>query len=913
MRTLNPLLFTLPLLLAGCWLDHGPSTPATPTPTPQPVPTPMETLSGIAAVGAPVVGAIVEIRCDAFTDSAQTGDDGAWTAEIPEGVTPCVLKASGGEPEVTLFSYATAAGTVNITPLTTLVVARAVAASGGGTDLEAAFDADSLDAAALADAIAEAQAEALEALADAGLDIADDFDPFGAEFDAVAGDPHDDLLEAFAAGLADAGLTFSEFVGAWAEHGPDAIPTDDEDTGPGDPTPPTDPVTPTNPVTPTDPTPTDPVDPTDPTDPTDPVPGFLGDTTGATAMIGGNRQTATVMRDFDGYPYSRRTAVYFDATDDTASLALQLRFDASEAKVDQAQACGNGVELTYVAGFVSYTGAPGAGDDAGCTITVTERSDVHVAGTFSGTLYRHGVDEPLTVTDGEFRYEVDLFAAGSAVGASFEGLATGKLGGQGDGAGDAGWSDAAWQHVNTEVSVVDLATPMTYAIDGSDPLDGGAQAIAIRKDGVGPIEGRRFARSFDGDVYFSTLLRATSVAGDNRTRINFGALGLYVGIDDAADPTNHFVANVGPTVFRFGGQVEAGRTYLLVARLWQSTGDSYDRMDAWLDPQAGDTATPDVTATRTPGSDDLRFVNRIGFTVDGQPNDLELDRIRVADTWAALFSAALPAPDPLAKGGECGGGAGETSELPSGPDLIGTCAGEYEVTTSFDGQHRRGSVTIGADNAIDFDTGISYTAADAAAAQVYDRINCCNRIDVIYANGDKFNLHRSSNGVLRTMIFTPSGESAVGVSLLPPLAEGTADGSLLDGNGIVGTVDGVVQIETPQDAFFLSGNATGFNIGGGGVWYIRNVPPVVGVHECGTSSNGVRIQYLNNVTPGGGVSGGGADGGRCTITVDAVTTNRFGSATAVEGRFHAELLTNGLNNIGNPGAMVTDGYFRYVP
>ena len=127
MRMIQRLLLVTPILLTGCWLDAGsPTPPQTPTP-PLPSP-PVETLSGVAAIGAPLVGAIVEIRCDGFVDSTQTDDDGAWTAEIPEGVAPCLLRASGGTPEITLYSYAAAAGTVNITPLTTLVVARAVAA-----------------------------------------------------------------------------------------------------------------------------------------------------------------------------------------------------------------------------------------------------------------------------------------------------------------------------------------------------------------------------------------------------------------------------------------------------------------------------------------------------------------------------------------------------------------------------------------------------------------------------------------------------------------------------------------------------------------------------------------------------------------------------------------------------------------
>src|SRR5690606_24247535 len=55
----------------------------------------------------------------------RTEADGSWSGTINSDALPCALRVSGGSPAVTLHSYASTGGTVNITPLTDLALALA--------------------------------------------------------------------------------------------------------------------------------------------------------------------------------------------------------------------------------------------------------------------------------------------------------------------------------------------------------------------------------------------------------------------------------------------------------------------------------------------------------------------------------------------------------------------------------------------------------------------------------------------------------------------------------------------------------------------------------------------------------------------------------------------------------------------
>ena len=108
------------LALQGC--GGGASTAAAPAAV---------TLGGTAAVGAPIVGATIGLVCagGVALTSAPTSSTGAWQLTLGSQALPCAAKLSGGTVNgntntVQYHSIATSAGTMNITPLTDLLVAN---------------------------------------------------------------------------------------------------------------------------------------------------------------------------------------------------------------------------------------------------------------------------------------------------------------------------------------------------------------------------------------------------------------------------------------------------------------------------------------------------------------------------------------------------------------------------------------------------------------------------------------------------------------------------------------------------------------------------------------------------------------------------------------------------------------------
>ena len=89
-----------------------------------------QTIRGVAATGAPIVGGTVTARCAAGNElSTSTTSDGSYTLAITNQVAPCVLEVAGGTingktNSQKLHSAATTTDTVaNITPLTELALA----------------------------------------------------------------------------------------------------------------------------------------------------------------------------------------------------------------------------------------------------------------------------------------------------------------------------------------------------------------------------------------------------------------------------------------------------------------------------------------------------------------------------------------------------------------------------------------------------------------------------------------------------------------------------------------------------------------------------------------------------------------------------------------------------------------------
>lgn len=116
MKKLQYTSICLALFIAGCGGSGGGANN-------QPSNTP--NLSGTAAVGVAIKAAEVTAKCkdgSGFVATTTTDMAGKWSGKVGSGSFPCVVTVTGGDPEITLRSYATKSGTLNITPLTDLAL-----------------------------------------------------------------------------------------------------------------------------------------------------------------------------------------------------------------------------------------------------------------------------------------------------------------------------------------------------------------------------------------------------------------------------------------------------------------------------------------------------------------------------------------------------------------------------------------------------------------------------------------------------------------------------------------------------------------------------------------------------------------------------------------------------------------------
>jgi len=191
------------VLLSGCLNDDDVITPAA------------STLSGTAATGAPIVGGVVTVKCATGTATdPQTENDGKWEVPVAGLTLPCAVEVNGGTIGVggsanatPYYSTAISAGTVNITPLTSMIVAEML----GSTDLATWFGALSSGAFANINSNALQNAQTAVENAIAGLRAGlGSLNPFTSMFTATSGNQMDDILEALGA----SGATYAQIVSA---------------------------------------------------------------------------------------------------------------------------------------------------------------------------------------------------------------------------------------------------------------------------------------------------------------------------------------------------------------------------------------------------------------------------------------------------------------------------------------------------------------------------------------------------------------------------------------------------------------------------------------------------------------------------------------------------------------------------
>jgi len=192
-------------LLAGCGGGDDPAPAA-------------DTLSGVAAVGLPIVNGVVAVKCSSgpALASTTTNTTGNWLVTLVSQTLPCAVQVSGGSIGASAnatpyHSIAVIPGTVNITPLTDLMVARVANTNNPqswfGAPVFTSVNANALSAALNNLVTGLAVSAPLDALKNP-------INPITASFTAKAGDPIDNWLEAFRTAVANLGQSHAAVVQA---------------------------------------------------------------------------------------------------------------------------------------------------------------------------------------------------------------------------------------------------------------------------------------------------------------------------------------------------------------------------------------------------------------------------------------------------------------------------------------------------------------------------------------------------------------------------------------------------------------------------------------------------------------------------------------------------------------------------
>lgn len=162
-------------------------------------------ISGLAATGAALANASVSLKCTSGTATGSTAADGTYTIALGAAqVLPCMVRVtSNASPAVTLYSFATQYGRVNITPLTDMVVAKALA----GNPDTAFSNFSATVGSGVATQLAAAQTYVSSTLVAAGLSAAA-MDILSGAFS--VGDSTDHMLDTLGAALTAAGKAQSD-------------------------------------------------------------------------------------------------------------------------------------------------------------------------------------------------------------------------------------------------------------------------------------------------------------------------------------------------------------------------------------------------------------------------------------------------------------------------------------------------------------------------------------------------------------------------------------------------------------------------------------------------------------------------------------------------------------------------------
>lgn len=173
------------------------------------------TLGGTVAVGFPIVGAVVSVKCAGgpTVTSEPTNSVGAWHVTLSGHTFPCAAEVSGGTIDgvanTTVYhSVAIGSGILNITPLTDLIVANVVKVAAPNNWFLAIKSTDfaQFNAVALSDALK--LLVRILGLTQLGTSV----NPMTYAFTPVAGNVMDDTLSALRVALVNSSVTYSTLL-----------------------------------------------------------------------------------------------------------------------------------------------------------------------------------------------------------------------------------------------------------------------------------------------------------------------------------------------------------------------------------------------------------------------------------------------------------------------------------------------------------------------------------------------------------------------------------------------------------------------------------------------------------------------------------------------------------------------------
>lgn len=203
------------IIVTGCGGGGGAGSSASSSASSVPV---VSFLSGVAAVGTPIVNADVHLVC--ATGNAptpvKTGAAGSWLVALNGQRFPCAVKVSGGTVNGSsntnvYHSVAVGATTVNVTPLTDLLVANMVGTASPSTWFSTLSSSTNSLATVTQTRVDRALANLNAAFPTLPMYGAGNH-PITSVFNPTAGNSHDDMLSALQTAMSNAGVTYASLL-----------------------------------------------------------------------------------------------------------------------------------------------------------------------------------------------------------------------------------------------------------------------------------------------------------------------------------------------------------------------------------------------------------------------------------------------------------------------------------------------------------------------------------------------------------------------------------------------------------------------------------------------------------------------------------------------------------------------------